>query len=593
MGIVGFEMRSNFLLSGLVHNSGIGSFTRRLKAGSGLTALAGLGLFLIPLAAQPAQAANECGALGGGPNTTLTCTGTFVNGIEYTPAAANEIFTLNIGNGTGAGGAAAVVAPTVLTVGQPGVLISNFTTIAGVVVPTTGVTATSVLNIDGFSSVSGTSSGATVITDGTANDATINNHGAVLALGTGNGFTLYNGIGLNVIAGTPGGAAGGGNASATNFADGEVTAKNNAINVWADTGTATALNQGLLHSDRKDGISTADPLTGLLPTLGAGTATNEGNIFAGRNGVNVVSAGNATVNLSATSVVEAGSFASGAGAYAVSLAGNAVIDADALSETTSVSGPGLVGISLGGTSTVDAGVVNSGSDPVSLFGFVLPAIPGLPSLSGGVLSLSNDDAIANAHGDITTTGSFGVLALSLTGNATAHSDAGITIDPLIGMASVTLSADPLDTAMVDNNATVNATGIGLMALNLGAGNAVVTNTNATVTAPVSVLATSLALDATITNTNSAVLNGSVAALAGQDAKLINTASSDINISGSPVGGIAMLAGRDAIITNNLDFRHYHDRTGKLQSDGGWAGCHHQQYRRRRSVDANFHHGWRC
>jgi len=526
---------------------------KKLAAGSGLATLMAAGLFLTPVSMGPALAANECGALGGAEaNATRTCTGTFVNGIEYSPAAVNEVFTLNIGNGTGAGGAAAVVAPTagILSTGQPGVLIGNFTNILGVIVPTTGVQATSVLNIDAFSNVSGTSAGVIVMTDGTGNDATANNHGTVLGLGTGGFGTLYNGIGITVVAGTLGGAAGGGNASATNFADGEVNARNNAINVWADTGTATALNEGSLHSDQRDGISTLDPLTGLIPTAGTGTGTNNGTIFAGRNGLNIVSVGDATVNLGETSVITAGQFTSGAGAYAVSLTGNAVIDADALSETTSATGPGLVGISLGGTSTVDAGVVNSGSDAISLFGFPLPPIPGVGSISGGVLSIAAGDATANAHGDINTTGTFGVLALSLTGNATAHSDAGIKIDPVIGMAAVTFSADPLDTAWVDNNAAVTATGVGLLALNLGAGNALVDNTAATVTAPISATAVSLFANATVNNQSGSTLNGAVVIAAGVDGVLNNTGASDINIAG--VSGIAILAGNDAVIHNNQD-----------------------------------------
>ena len=171
-------------------------------------------------------------------------------------------------------------------------------------------------------------------------------------------------------------------------------------------------------------------------------------------------------------MIKAGSFTTGAGVYSVSATGNAVINGNALSQTTSTSGPGLVGAGLL-TSTVDAGVVNSGAGVVSIAGFAIPVVPGLPAISGGVISLAGGNAVANAHGNITTTGNFGVLALSLNGNATATSDEGITVDPPIGMGSVVVAGS--GQAHVINNATQNTTLVGLLGVNIGTGSVLIDN----------------------------------------------------------------------------------------------------------------------
>lgn len=424
-------------------------------------------------ASRTALAANECGAIPAGPNSTVNCTALIIGGgIEYVPAAPNEVFTLNIGDGT-VGGAVSSSAPPagIGGLGQSAATIAtiavNPAALATGPIPLSGVPATSIMNINQFSQLSGSSIGAIVWTTGAGNNSTINNSGSVLSLGTGN---LSLGHGLLAV-------SNGGDAAVTNNATGTVNAFNSGMFAYSLSGTSTvtALNNGTITAQRGDGISTIDPLLGVLPTAGAATATNNLTINAGRTGVNVTSAGNATVNLGAASVINAGTFTNGAGAYAVSVTGNAIINANALSQTTSTSGPGLVGISLAGTATVDAGEVTSGAGAVSLGGFVLPPlpIPGGPlPISGGIMALSLGNATARAHGDITTDGSFGVLAFSASGDATAQSDAGIVIDPPIGMSAITFGAG---TASVPNNGTVQSTLIGLLGVNVGNGEVNIVN----------------------------------------------------------------------------------------------------------------------
>jgi outer membrane autotransporter protein len=337
---------------------------------------------------------------------------------------------------------------------------------------------------------------------------------------------------------------------------GEFHTQNDAIFMSNAAGTGTHIinNEGSLGTSVSplggSGAAIFAPLAG-----STGTVNNDnGTIWAAGNGgptgdfgaIGVVVGGNAQVsNIEGTA-----NTVDDAAILAVSLLGGSATVDSTDGSVTSTNGPGIVAISLLGTSTVDAGEVNAGTDAASLFGFSFPAIPGFPTLSGGVLSLANGDAIANAHGNIMTDGSFGALALSLNGNATVTADAGIAIDPLIGEAAVVLFGNGAAT-IINNAATVDGDLVGLMALNLGTGNAVITSTGSVVTAPVA--ATAVAdgptADATVTNQGAGVFNGAVVLAAGQDAKLTNTQDSQINI--PSISGIVMLAGRDAIITNNM------------------------------------------
>ncbi|HVX81297.1 MAG TPA: autotransporter outer membrane beta-barrel domain-containing protein, partial [Devosiaceae bacterium] len=272
------------------------------------------------------------------------------------------------------------------------------------------------------------------------------------------------------------------------------------------TGDLTVKNGGGSIYSTKDGVGFGLTVAGVpVPTLGKATVTNDGTgvidalgngvfgtaigdvqvtnntggkITAGLDGVNVVS------DTGAMNVVHGGTVtAGGSGIVATSFLKNTIISGDAgntaWGSVNATNGPGVVGISVAGTSTVDAGKVTSGSgsfsvDGVSVPSFNLPVLGTVNFGSGGVLSLAMGDATANAHGDITTTGTFGVLAFSATGNATAHSDAGITIDPAIGMSGITFGAGQ---AAVPNNATINSTVIGLLGVNIGNGSVNITNSN--------------------------------------------------------------------------------------------------------------------
>ena len=374
--------------------------------------------------------------------------------MEYAPNAAQGPLTVNIGDGTLLGNGT-VTAPTVLGFGQYGVVVGNSFVFG---IPLTGAPTDVTVNVNQFSDVAGTAGGVFVWTDGTGNDATANNHGQVSTTGVGTGSL---GIGINVVAGNPASApTGSGNALATN--DGTVGALNNAINAWSQNGTATVNNSGSLTSSHKDGISTADPLTGFVPTGTTAVVTNSGDITAGRNGIFVLSVGDATVNATAASVINAGNFLTGTGIF-VAAGGNVVINGDAASSTSSTSGPGIMGSTTGlnKSVTIDAGVVNAGAN--SVLGF-----------SGGVSALASNggDATINLHGNVTTTGMWGAQGTSIGGNATGTTDAGVVVDPAIGMQMNTVGSGQ---AHVINNGTYNTTVAGLVGTNTGNGSVLIDN----------------------------------------------------------------------------------------------------------------------
>lgn len=260
---------------------------------------------------------------------------------------------------------------------------------------------------------------------------------------------------------------------------------NDAIHIFSLTGTGT-------HTINNDGTlgTEANVLGGAGAVIvafdDAATATinnNNGDVWATGNGglgdyggLAAVAGGNARITSIGGNVHTV--FDSGILAASTD-GGTATVDSQR-GTVTSTNGPGAVAISLENNAQVDAGAVNSGSDALSVAGFTLPAIPNVPilgsfSASGGVMALSfeNGDAIANAHGNIVTTGTFGVLAYSKDGDATAHAFSGITVDPPIGMAAFTGGNG---TAYVLNDGTVDTTQIGLLGVNLGDGEVLIRNT---------------------------------------------------------------------------------------------------------------------
>ncbi len=316
------------------------------------------------VAPQGAFAANECtgGAPGGGSNVTRNCAGNFPNGIEYEPAAVNETFTLNVGSPT----AATVNAPAVNVFGlfnatcgrsRRRFLHSGANFVLG------GVNATSVINVLEGSSVTGSSHGVYMYTDGTDNDATVNNYGTVAATGEGDSFTVPSnivtnalgiaglvigspGIGINVVAGNPlGGPAGSGDATANNY--GTVTALGNGINVWSQNGTATALN-GIGKSVTSTGgngvYSSADPLTGLVPTLGHVAVYNGGSVGAADIGIFAPSLD--SVKVDGVTVGD---------------------DPTVYGSVNATNGPGILALAPGDVE-IDAGAVTSGAEDLQCAG---------------------------------------------------------------------------------------------------------------------------------------------------------------------------------------------------------------------------------
>jgi len=328
--------------------------------------------------------------------------------------------------------------------------------------------------------------------DGNGYNILLNNGGTVnMVLGasslvTGTGTFDLAGVpvtGGGVVVGTLSGTA---NVNITNH--GTFRTSNDGIFVGQLSGGGTNLvtNDGFLGTSvtRLGGAGAVIVGAPLLTSATGTINNNNGTIWATGNGGTTGDFGGAAVvvggNAQVTNLSGNINTINDAGIQAVSFGtGTAVVDSRAtatpdalLGTVTSTNGPGIVAISLSSTATIDAGEVTSGSGTVSLFGFSPPAVPGLPSLSGGVLALSSGAAVANAHGNITTTGNFGVLALSLNGAATATSDAGILIDPPIGMSAITFGANP---ATVTNNATLNTTQVGLLGVNLGNGTVEISN----------------------------------------------------------------------------------------------------------------------
>ncbi len=470
-------------------------FRRSLLAGTATATLVGAGLFF----PTSVQAANECGNIPAGPNSTVECTSvTISTSVRYEPVQSNETFTLNIGDGT-EGGQAFVTAQ---GFGASGVVIGDLNFLG---VLTGGVNATSVLNVNAFSEVTGNSNGVIVWTDGAGNDATVNNAGQVVSSGAGFGST---GIAINVIAGNAfGGPAGSGNAFGTN--SGTASSRNTALNVYSTNGNATASNSNTLTSQNGNGINIGDPTTGLLPVGGTGTATNSGTITANGangNGIRITSNGDATATNQAGGDINAGnngiqassiasSFVANNGAVTATNgtgilalggiaggAGGVTVDTTpGLTESTN--GSGIIAGAVGsGAVLVDAGDINAGAN-----GLALPGPLSALALGGGAIGVSNSgSSTVNALGDIAVSagGRFGAAAISVSGAANLNFIGGNVNErtvgdggPDVGGAAIVLSDDADATITVGNteapHSLIRGNDVGLLASNSGTGDATI------------------------------------------------------------------------------------------------------------------------
>ncbi len=504
----------------------------------------------VTLAPPSAHAANECGGIPAGPNSTVDCSGAFGNGIEYEPGAGNEVFTLNIGDGT-IPGAAAVVAPDILTFGQTGVFVADFNFLG---IPVGGVPATTIINIGEFSQVEG-SMGVTLWTDGTGNDATVNNSGTVLATGSGNAST---GIGINVIAGNPlGGPAGSGNATAFNSSTGVINAAGNAINVWLLDGDATATNDGALTSSGGSGIVIADPIFGAIPTLGAGTATNNGTINAAVDGIFVESTGNA-------SATNTGEIIAGDNGIEVYTGGTSTLTADSSGEIHAGNdGMNLTNLGTGGVTATNSGALTAGNNgivasggggtvdvsssaggTVGFGGDNIPFAVGLGALNfGGDANVTVGDKIS--YGGVDGTFSIGAAAVSIGGDSSVA--VNVDIDPpFIGVVSIG------NNSVVDvaDGMNVEAVGLGIFSLALS-GDSDINGANS------NIISGGVGIVATSFGGNSYVDSGAVTSA---DSGVISTAfggnsevTSHGKIDAGGLFGISSTAfGGDSIVSVNAD-----------------------------------------
>lgn len=380
-------------------------YRRLLLGGSALAAVFAVSA-LVPTSAL---AENECGALA----ATVDCTGSFspgspagnVNGgIEYAPTSGEDPFVLNFGDGT-PGGSASVQAPTIsgtivgssFTVGQTGIFVGKSkevdlnvgilgTHINGVVVPYDGVTSDVTVNVNQSSQVMGSAFGVFAWTTGDGNDAVVNNYGQITATGGGTDI-LVPGV-VPVVGGVSVGGPGtginvvsdGGNATAHNY--NAIDANSNGINLWTGNGgVATATNDGSITSHMRDGIAIADQATGLLPSDGSAVVENSGSIDAERNGIFILSTGDATVTLGTTSTVDAGND----GVYILS--GGIV----------NVTNSGEIGSD--GTRVGERGIdANGATVTVANYGSSIYTVgDSIHAVAGGDVTVNNGDPIGRAH----------------------------------------------------------------------------------------------------------------------------------------------------------------------------------------------------
>ena len=239
---------------------------------------------------------------------------------------------------------------------------------------------------------------------------------------------------------------------------GQIWAQQNAVNLVVG-GNATVTNTPPAPGGTKGEIHS---ITGTAISLAAGGNTvvdnREGIVTGFNGGINTVALGTGVVDNTGGSVTTT----NGVG-IAATAGGQVDIKGDAPSLVTSTNGPGIMGTALGAGSDVniDAGIVNAGAATVGTF-------------SGGVFALAANggDATINLHGNVTTTGTWGAQGTSIGGNATGTTDAGVVVDPAIGMQMNTVGSGQ---AHVINNGTYNTTVAGLVGTNIKNGSVLIDN----------------------------------------------------------------------------------------------------------------------
>jgi hypothetical protein len=314
----------------------------------------------------------------------------------------------------------------------------------------------------------GVLAGGAVTIDSTTGTTNSTNGGGILAVGGGDvlinsGFVTAGGsgvvgIGPNVTITTHEAISAGGTYGVAGIALGG----NSNVTINADVGTpgtggfssAIGGNANLTVADAVN-ISATGLGLGALAVGGDATVTAPNvNVTSGGTGISAIATGGNALITATNATVDAG----GIGLTSTAVGGDATINAATANVTSG--GVGMLGIAVGGNVAIEAGTVTTTGAGLGSSGVIGVAVGG--------------DTTVNLHGNITTSGgTFGALAASVGGNATVTSDAGITVDPPIGMASVTIGPG---TATVNNNATVNSTLVGLLGVNIGTGTVVVNNT---------------------------------------------------------------------------------------------------------------------
>jgi hypothetical protein len=479
--------------------------------------LSGTMLSAIALLPNAAVATNECGGLAATKNCTNlnyvpNNAGIQNGGIEYVPTGAQNPFTLNIGNGitptavvsqdlTGGIVLGVAVATNTPILGN-GVTVANFA--AGL--PVGGVQTDVIVNVNQLVTINAQRDGVFVWTDGTGNDATINNSGLVVA----------GGIGLNAVAGNPlANPTGSGNASVTNNANASVQSVGNSINAWSESGSAIATNNGTLVSTNGSGIVIADPLTGLLPVGTTGTATNNNVIVANKSGIIVSSQGTALGTNSATGNITA---TTGQGIAAVS------IGADGTATNDGSINAGGIGLLAGGLTTANA--VNTGT---------------VTAGGSGAIAASGDNSTVNNSGTLTANGGVGASATSVNANATATVINSGTLTSTTGLGAISTSLGAGGNALVTNSKTLNGQTGGAVAL--GANDATVNNSGGTITTAngTGVLATALGNNARVESSTGTVTSNDgsgIVAIAANEATVDSGAVTATN----GLLGVAALGG---------------------------------------------------
>ena len=336
-----------------------------------------------------------------------------------------------------------------LTVANDGTMGTQVLPIGGNVVNIIGANAgTDAVVSNDNGQMWGTNNGVNIAVGGTANVSNLN--------GT---ISTINGNAINIIAG--GTVVIDSTTGTTNSTNGGGISALTTAGVTINSGFVTAAGDGVVGIGATATIITHQAVNADGTFGVAGIATGgDSNVSINANVLTPVIGGLSTAiggNANLTVVDSVSVTATGLGLGAIAIGGNATIAA--ANTIVNSSGMGVEALSVGGNTLIDAGVVTT---------------TGLGFLGSGVVGVAiGGDATVNLHGNITTNGgAFGALATSIDGNATVTSVAGITIDPPIGMGSVTIGSG---TATVNNAGTVNSTLVGLLGVNIGNGAVVVNN----------------------------------------------------------------------------------------------------------------------